>query len=106
MLAVTDDLLFGSRLQAELAAAGHDVRLSGKPDREADVLIADLTAEPVRRIAALQALGTDRPPTLAFYSHIETAVRKQAEQAGLELVVPRSRIAREATELLRRVAPQ
>jgi hypothetical protein len=29
-------------------------------------------------------------PTLAFYSHVEADVRERAEQAGYDLVVPRS----------------
>ena len=41
--------------------------------------------------------------TLAFYSHVETDVRELAEQAGFELVVPRSRMAREGGALVERL---
>jgi len=93
----TDDLLFGSRLQADLVAAGHEVTLGPTPDRSADAIVADLTHDADVRIAAL---APPRPPTLAFFSHVEADVRARALAAGIELVVPRSRIAREGPALL------
>jgi len=93
----TDDLLFGSRLQADLVAAGHEVTLGPAPDHSADAIVADLTYDADARIAAL---APPRPPTLAFYSHVEADVRDRALAAGIELVVPRSRIAREGPALL------
>ena len=39
-------------------------------------------------------------PRLGFYSHVEQDVRKSAEEAGFERVVPRSRMAREAPALV------
>ena len=89
---LTDDLLFGSRLQSDLSAAGHEVTLGPTPDLEADAIVADLTHDSEARIAALVA---PRPPTIAFFAHVETDVRTRALAAGIELVVPRSRIARE-----------
>jgi hypothetical protein len=93
----TDDLLFGSRLQADLVAAGHEVTLGPAPDHSADAIVADLTYDADARIAAL---APPRPPTLAFFSHVEADVRARALAAGIELVVPRSRIAREGPALL------
>jgi hypothetical protein len=94
---LTDDLLFGSRLQAELAAAGHVVTLGLPLPGAADAIVADLTHDADARIAAL---APPRPPTLAFFSHVEVDVRTRALAAGSEVVVPRSRIAREAPLLL------
>jgi hypothetical protein len=88
------DLLFGSRLRSALAGAGHEVVEPGSP---ADVLVVDLTADVDERIAA--AVGTGLP-TLAFYAHVEQDVRRRAEGAGMERVVPRSRMAREAAALV------
>ena len=93
----TDDLLFGSRLASDLTAAGHEVTVGPRPDRGADAIVADLTYEADERIAAL---APPRPPTLAFFSHVETDVRARALAAGIELVVPRSRVAREGPALL------
>ena len=93
----SDDLLFGSRLVSDIRSAGHEVTLGPAPDRAADAIVADLTHDAGNRIAEL---APPRPPTLAFFSHVEAGVREQALLAGLELVVPRSRIAREGPSLL------
>jgi hypothetical protein len=94
---LSDDLLFGSRLKAELSAAGHEVTLGPNVDRECDALLADLTHDASARIGGLA--GLDRP-VLAFYSHVEVDVRDEAREAGIALVVPRSRMAREAPALV------
>lgn len=95
-----DDLMFGSRLEADLGAAGHTVRLGLTVPRECDAVLADLTHDAARRIAALIYV---RLPVLAFYSHVEEDVRAAAQEAGFGLVVPRSRMAREAPVLVERL---
>jgi hypothetical protein len=42
--------------------------------------------------------------TLAFYSHVENEVREQALGAGFDMVVPRSRMAREGAALVERLS--
>jgi hypothetical protein len=88
------DLLFGSKLQGALTAAGHDVV---PPGDHADLLVVDLTSDPDARIAEAAGPGV---PRLGFYSHVEQDVRRRAEEAGFERVVPRSRMAREAAALV------
>jgi DNA-binding NarL/FixJ family response regulator len=119
VVALVPDLLFGSRLQGALALAGHELDLFGdEPSLRArlgdaalpapDVLIVDLTRQEldgvatVRSLAAAQALDSTR--TLGFYAHIDPAVRERAERAGFDLVVPRSRMAREGPQLVERLA--
>jgi hypothetical protein len=96
---LSDDLLFGSRLQAELNLAGHDVTLGLVIAQNADAVVADLTHEPDARLDALD--GTR--PVIAFYSHVETDVRERALERGIGLVVPRSRMAREPVVLVERM---
>jgi hypothetical protein len=88
------DLLFGSKLQGALRAAGHEPVAAGE---EAEVLVVDLTDDPDARIAEAAGAGI---PRLGFYSHVEQDVRRRAEEAGFERVVPRSRMAREAPALV------
>jgi hypothetical protein len=88
------DLLFGSRLQSALEAAGHEVLA---PDAEADLVVVDLTADAASRIVA--AAGSPAP-ALGFYAHVEQDVRRRAEAAGINRVVPRSRMARESVALV------
>lgn len=115
VLALVPDLLFGSRVQGSLTAAGHELELIGDEQRlrerladgdqvAAEVLIVDLTDERLDGASILEALAGERLVaelrTLAFYSHVDAAVRERAMQAGFDLVVPRSRMAREGGELV------
>jgi hypothetical protein len=109
-VAFVPDLLFGSNLIGALQGE-HDVMLVSRPEdledavAGADVLIVDLTAEPHSRIAAVRPfLGDGGPRTLAFFAHVERDVRSEAEAAGFDLVVPRSRMARAASELVNELA--
>jgi hypothetical protein len=98
VVAYIPDLLFGSSVVSALQSAGHQVELRADLDgpAEGDLLIVDLTSEPERRIERAGAMAA---PKLAFYSHVEPHVRARAEAAGFDLVVPRSRMAREAATL-------
>jgi hypothetical protein len=111
VLAFVPDLLFGSNLLGALTAAGHEARLVSTADQlasglpEADVVIVDLTAEPESRIEqARPALEAQAVRTLAFFAHVEADIRAAAEQGGFDLVVPRSRMARAAGELVSSLA--
>jgi hypothetical protein len=88
------DLLFGSKLQGALRAAGHEPVAATD---DAAILVVDLTDEPDARIEQSARAGL---PRLGFYSHVEQDVRRRAEEAGFERVVPRSRMAREAAALV------
>src|SRR5215207_992238 len=86
------DLLFGSNVEGALRAAGHEV-LRGDA-QGVDVLVVDLTAVEV------EALGQrDDAATLGFYPHVQVEVRRRAEAAGFDLVVPRSRMNREGAQI-------
>ena len=113
-LLFTRDLLFGSNVQGMLLAAGHEVELAHDEDalREAlmrepaQVVIADLT-EPDHELEAVQSIRElreegflDGAPALGYYSHVDPGVREMAEADGFQLVVPRSRMAREGAELV------
>ena len=94
MALLCPDLLFGSKLQGALRAAGHE---PVAPGEDADVLVVDLTDEPDARI---EQSASATVPRLGFYSHVEQEVRRRAEDAGFDRVVPRSRMAREAAALV------
>lgn len=97
VVAVAADLLLGSKVEAMLRAAGHEVTLAPSlaeaPLEQADLLVADLDRE---NPEALVGLGM---PVLGYYSHVEVETRRVAEAAGVDLVVPRSRMARELPDL-------
>jgi hypothetical protein len=99
------DLLFGSRVEGALRAAGHEVERvdSAAEGSQAALLVIDLTADTEQRLEGVGAKGL--PPALAFYSHVEQDVRRLAEQAGVSKVVPRSRMAREGAALVEAMLP-
>ena len=99
------DLLFGSKVQGMLAAAGHDVRVVGTPQGALEaldgcgLLVLDLCEDAADRLAVLgEAAAATR--TLAFYLHTDVETRRRALGAGCDLVVPRSRMAREGAALV------
>ena len=89
------DLLFGSKVEGALRAAGHEV---GRDLERAEVVVVDLTDPDVPWPAGGAA------PRLGFYSHVDQETRRRAEEAGFDLVVPRSRMNREAAALVERLA--
>jgi hypothetical protein len=96
VLAVVADLMLASRVEASLRAAGHEVAVRSDPGADAagfDLIVADLD------LADVDAIAAAGPPAIGFYSHVDVATRRRAEGAGLDLVVPRSRMARELPEL-------
>jgi DNA-binding NarL/FixJ family response regulator len=112
VVAVFDDLLLGSNVLGMLEAAGHDATLSGGANVQpegADVLIVDLGAasfDGVRVVESLTAAGAlEGTRTLGVYSHVDVDTRNRAGAAGFDLVVPRSRMAREGAALVERLAP-
>jgi len=98
VVAVAADLLLGSRVEAMLSAAGHEVTLAPALAKatlaDAELIVADLDAESPE---ALVATGI---PTLGFYSHVNAETKRSADAAGVDLAVPRSRMARELPRLV------
>ena len=116
VVAHAPDLLFGSKLQGMLAAAGHDVTLVGSADgaRAAadgmDLLVVDLFFDAAAGIALVEELKADgtlgEARVLAAYAHTAPEVRAAALAAGFDLVVPRSRMARVGAALASRLLEQ
>ena len=122
VLALVPDLLFGSRVQELLGAAGHEVTLlasAAAVERQidgAELLVVDLASPPaldprapardgVALVERLRAAGRLRGvATLGVYAHVEQEVRRRAEAAGFDQVVPRSRMAREGAALVERLS--
>jgi hypothetical protein len=109
VVAFVPDLLFGSTVVGALAAAGHEPVLASDVDalrRElpgAQALVIDLTYAAPERIELVRLVRPAGVRTLAFYSHVETDVRDLGRKAGFDLVVPRSRMAREGAALVDRL---
>jgi len=85
--------MFGSRVEEALRAAGHEV----VRDREgAEAIVVDLTADGLD----IAEIARDAPPTIGFYPHVDVETRRRALEAGYDVVVPRSRMARETAAVV------
>lgn len=98
VVSIAEDLMLASRVDVMLTGAGHHVILA-RALREAsldgaDLIVADLDVETPE---ALAAAGV---PVLGYYSHVDVDTKKAADAAGLDLAVPRSRMARELPALV------
>ena len=107
------DLLFGSKVEGGLGIAGHEVTRFDTIDqvRDAkapwDLLVVDLTSEGNERASLVAAMKERREldgvRALGFYSHVDQETRRAADSAGFDMVVPRSRMAREMAQLADRL---
>lgn len=61
---------------------------------DADAIVCDLDAVDAAVVASTGI------PALGFYSHVDVETKRRGETAGLALVVPRSRMARELPRLI------
>jgi DNA-binding NarL/FixJ family response regulator len=98
VVSVAEDLMLASRVDAMLTAAGHHVILArslGEASLDgAELIVADLDVE---NPEALVGLGV---PVLGYYSHVDAETRQAAVDAGVDLVVPRSKMSRELPKLV------
>lgn len=101
VVAVATDLMLASKVEATLSAAGHEVTLAPSLQEasldQAELLVADLESE---NPEALVGFGI---PVLGYYPHTDADLKAAADAAGVDLVVPRSRLARELPELAERL---
>ena len=99
IVAIVSDLMLASRVSESLKAAGHEVSVAPKlPESlEAEAIVCDLDT------ADLDAIVAAGLPSLGFYSHVDIETKRRAEAAGIDLVVPRSRMSRELPQLLDRL---
>lgn len=100
---LTDDLMFGSKVEQMIRDAGARPVLAANPTaaRDArdttDLLVVDLVTDAFDGIAEIGEAGVK---TLAYYAHTDDDVRQAALAAGCDQVVPRSRMMREGPRLI------
>jgi hypothetical protein len=110
VVVLATDLMLASRVTTSLGAEGHQVEQrstlpetggsSGAPSHlldGVDLVVADLDAVEPERVADLGV------PVLGFHQHTDVETKRRAEAAGIDLVVPRSRMVRELPELAGRL---
>lgn len=116
VLAVVDDLFFGSRIAETARQVGVELELqraanfrpSALGHGQPALVIFDLnasSANPVELVRQLKAESTlAGVPVVAFLSHVQVELQQAAEEAGCDQVLPRSKFSAALPELLRRYA--
>lgn len=97
ILVRVDDLMLSSKVAETLRSAGHVLAAPATPEDELDLVVCDLDAVAAEQVAAMA------PPAIGFYQHTDVETKRTGDAAGLELVVPRSRMARELPQLVEKV---
>src|SRR5215213_985500 len=109
---IVDDMFFASKIRGAAEAAGRQVaRFRSREQIETDaaanpphLFIIDLNSDrldPVETIALLKS----RPelssvPVVAFLSHVEVEIKRRAEEAGCDYVLPRSLCTQKLSEIV------
>lgn len=116
VLAVVDDLFFGSRIAETARQVGVELELqraanfrpSALGNSQPALVIFDLNATSANPVELVRQLKADRTlarvPVVAFLSHVQVELQQAAEQAGCDQVLPRSKFSAALPELLRRYA--
>ena len=117
VLAAVADLIFTAKISAAAKQANCAVQflqnedrilaaLQAAPGDVTPLLIVDLNHSTLNSVSLVSKVkttpATARVPVLAYLSHVQTQLKRAAEQAGCDLVLPRSVFSQNIHEILRR----
>jgi CheY-like chemotaxis protein len=111
VVALLDDILFGSRIREAARAAGRELLLARSTDElleaarsGATLVLVDADCDRVPWGEALAALRADPAtaclPVVAFFSHVRAERAKQARAAGADRALARSAFVAELPRLV------
>jgi CheY-like chemotaxis protein len=112
VLAIVDDLIFAAKIRGTAEEIGVAVKFARNADAmlnaarrdQPDLIIFDLNSERTNPADMARQLKADEQlrliPLLGFFSHVQTELQRQAEDAGIEEVIPRSVFAKYLNEIL------
>jgi DNA-binding NarL/FixJ family response regulator len=107
VLAVIPDLFFATKVAATAKAGG--IKLELVPPQlaaeavklsPAALVLMDLHAPGAVELVAALKLAAPTVPVVGFYSHVETALRRDALAAGADAALPRSQFVQHLAPLL------
>src|SRR5256712_11121270 len=113
VIAVVEDLFFASKIRGTAEQVGVSVNFPRSLDAVMEValrdqpslIICDLHSQKIDPIELAKQLKADERlrsiPLLGFFSHVQTGLQRQAEEAGFDRVIPRSAFTRTLPEILR-----
>jgi CheY-like chemotaxis protein len=118
IIAVMDDLFFSSKIREAAKLLDLNIEFIKNTDglienfesQKPSLLIFDLnsrTCNPTEVIKLLKSSPTLKDiPILAYLSHVQTELKQEADKAGCDLVLPRSKFSRDLREILMKYSTQ
>ena len=108
ILAIVDDLLFRSKLEAAATQLGTALTLATDADPSPgngqawNRALIDLNLSAGDPLAIIRALRQTHPsmPIIGYCSHVQTDLQRQALEAGCTAVLPRSAFVQQLPQLL------
>jgi len=112
VIAVVDDLFFASKIRGTAEQLGVAVKFARTADALAEaarrdlpaLIICDLHSQKVDPNKLAKLLKADEHlrsiPLVGFFSHVQTELQREAEQAGFDQVLPRSAFTKHLSEIL------
>jgi CheY-like chemotaxis protein len=112
VIAIVDDLFFASRIRGTAEQFGVSLSFPRRIEAlieaalrdQPQLIICDLHATRINPIELAKLLKADERlrsiPLLGFFSHVQTELQQQAEQAGFDRVIPRSVFTRDLSAIL------
>ncbi len=114
ILAVLDDLFFSSKIREAAKTLDIDLEFVKTPDgfkekilsEKPSLIIFDLNSRagsPLEIIKSIKSSSELKQiPVIGFLSHVQIELKKEADRAGCDLVIPRSRFSIDLREILRK----
>lgn len=112
IIAAVDDMFFASKIRATAEHLKVNIRfvrnvdslISALRENATALIIVDLHSQKIDPIALATLLKGDDElrsvPLMAFFSHVQTELQREAVQAGYDTVIPRSVFARDLGKIL------
>ena len=112
VIAIVDDLFFASKIRGTAEQVGVAVRFARTVEALVDtarrdppsLIICDLHSQKIDPNELARQLKADEQlrsiPLVGFFSHVQTELQREAEQAGFDRVLPRSVFSRDLPDIL------
>jgi CheY-like chemotaxis protein len=110
IIAVVDDMFFASKIRAVAEAVGVEISFPRSKEaliekaRGAQLILVDLHNQKFDPVGLANELKADEQlrtiPLIGFFSHVQTELQRNAQAAGFDQVLPRSRFVQDLPGLL------
>ncbi len=95
---MVDDMFFASKIRGAARGAGREVvsikSVEQLEDDQPSMVLLDLNSQKFDAISTIEFMKSKTElkgiPVLAFLSHVEVDLKRRAEEAGCDYVIPRS----------------